>query len=277
MKKILIIILLFIFCFANLANAETKYTWIESDDKYGCFIALDTMEIHDDRYDSSYISVWTKTACSYEGALEKSKSFNLSTQDISFYLMHLRFYPSENKIIRDRIIMYSQNGDIVYNDLNEKEFYSFPNSVYSIYMYYLLENITQNFEYKHYKAKDRWLYLHDDERLYTYIDTMTIKNNPSSVEVYTYYKMFNKKDHSSYQEIWVWHEYSKTSLIGKQKMIYLGKNGNPLVYTEDEPIVEELIVPDSIAASEREQVLKYNYKNLGWTNRYNHGIYLSKK
>lgn len=290
MIKLLITTFLLIVINCSVVFAESNWEWIESNDYYGKFIDSNSIEIHREPISNrlDYIYVWAKIVYSYEGARRHCNSYNLklSPDNLSYSLMKLKLNPRYSQVIRERIVFYDKNNEVLYENRNDNNSFDvYYHKFYAPYLYYTVDKITDNHEYLRYKSNERYKYfvsteLNEKENYFEYLDTMTMRNHNDYYSGY-FWQVFQDKNTKERVAVWLSElKFDKNKKTIESQRIYL-RNGENEYWRYDIPFElrqkeKEECIPDSFGEQLRDNVVAYFDSNFSWANRYNEGVYAGK-
>jgi hypothetical protein len=269
--KILVLIML---CFCNLASAM-NWEWIESDDKFGKYIAPDTIQVNRNGTGGlDNIEVWCKTAYTYKGAENilsqdnGSSAKGVTPGNLSYSLMKLKIYPESGKLERQREVFYKSDGSLLWT--NEKPYvaYVYYKTYYEPYFYFTIDKIAKDNEYARYKNEDHMLAVGSDKWTCG-IDTMSIRENGSNISFYIWY--------IGDKSISIVHEFIQSdNLADKTGIVFIYDKIKDKTFEIPNPeLTSKELVPDSVGYQIRQMILEYCQNNQAWIHRYDHGVYVS--
>ena len=197
-EKIFKIFIAVIFC-ANFfsvvsaaPNSETQWYWLKSDDKYSKFFDPDSVRIvkqarvikkirkTDGEIETvekeipTEIEAWTKTAYTYEGAVETINNYGISStltdpKVLSYSLALFRINPQTRMIQYAREDFYNANNQIIWSKADQRikeiNSQSFDEDFYCA----IVDEIFRQGEVERKNAKDRWidLWTHTNDKGFT--------------------------------------------------------------------------------------------------------------
>lgn len=153
--------------YAQAADAETNWSWITSDDRYGKFYAPERVRVVARQNGvPTCIEAWIKTAYTAAGAAETIPSMGLSKEipnssDLNYSLALIRINPQGRTLEYLEEIFYNKNGTVLASHwydkprLKEINSQSFDENFYDA----IVDQVFNQGETARAKAADRWITL----------------------------------------------------------------------------------------------------------------------
>lgn len=268
------LVILFTLCFSVITSAATKWVWIESNDKFGKFIAPETLVINRGNTGKlNNIEIWGKTAYTYEGAKIELASYEsegiayINPANLSYSLMKLKIYPKSGIIERQKVAFYNKEGELLASPEKLYRTSIYYKDYYAPFFYYTLDQIANNHEYETYKNSGFLIYNNSGTRITVDLmsmrelgDCIDIYEGYSGNEAYTVERLFYKKDSLNYS----------------YGLVY-GYDKGTGYETEDlfPSMKTDFVIPDSMGHQIRTDILNYFNAHKEWVNRYNVGVYVA--
>lgn len=268
----------------SLASAQAvQWDWIQSDDKYGKFINPSSLVIISDKKGRlEYLDVTVRNAYSLAGAQEEIASYGKNINKtinpvlLSYSLQKLRLYPAEGLIDSEAVEFYDKTGTKLGQSGRISNLNVAYRDFYAPYFYYTLDKFTTNREYEAWKSKNHYLTLRslkdvDGSEHLVELDTLTVRARDDTVSGYVWYT--TKKPGRDPQYLLVQNRYNLKNSNWTRVEIY--RNNSPQDRGEVYPKVSRALTaaPGSLAAKERNEVLKYYHNHQDWVHRYERGAY----